>query len=270
VRKFLARIIVAFAKLVTFPLEPTRRRDARIIVCDLLAPTYPVSTKHGELVFDAGFRWSLRSASVFPRWEPDTRDWIDEFPEGACFWDIGANVGMFSLYSALRPGIRVLAFEPAGNSFAVLNKNIGLNDMEDRIAAYCIAFSDDTKLDTLYMGFANAGSFGTDVNQFDEVVDTKFRQGCVGFSVDDFMSSFSPPLPTHVKIDVDGLEAAIVRGGRTTFASPSVRSMLVEVEGDPTSPRNREIMASMTEFGFTARPLERPECRNIIFDRTPV
>lgn len=269
-RRFLAAIVVAFAKLVTFPLEPTRRRDARIIVRDHLAPTYPVSTKHGDLIFDASFRWSLRSADVFPRWEPETQGWIDEFPEGACFWDIGANVGMFSLYAALRPGVRVLAFEPAGSSFAVLNRNIGLNDMESRIAAYCIAFSDDTKLDTLYMGFANAGSFGTEVNQFDEVVDTKFRQGCIGYSVDDFVSAFSPPLPTHVKIDVDGLEAAILGGGRDTFSMSSVRSMLVEVEGDPASARNREIMASMTEFGFTVRPAERPECRNIIFDKVQV
>ena len=204
----------------------------------------------------------------FPAGEPETQEWIDEFPEGACFWDIGANVGMFSLYAALRPGVRVLAFEPAGSSFAVLNRNIGLNDMESRIAAYCIAFSDDTKLDTLYMGFANAGSFGTEVNQFDEVVETKFRQGCIGYSVDDFVSAFSPPPPTHVKIEVDGLEAAILRGGRDTFSVSSVRSMLVEVEGD--SVRSREIVALLTGLGFTTRPRGQAECRsrNIIFDRS--
>ena len=34
-------------------------------------------------------------------------------PDGSCFWDIGANVGLFSLYAALRPKIDVLAFEPS-------------------------------------------------------------------------------------------------------------------------------------------------------------
>ena len=213
-RRFLAAIVVAFAKLVTLPLGTTRRRDARIMVRDRLAPTYPVSTKHGDLVFDASFRWSLRSADVFPRWEPETQEWIDEFPEGACFWDIGANIGMFSLYAALRPEVRVLAFEPAGITYAVLNRNIGLNDMEDRIAGYCIAFSEETKLDKFNMPFANAGFFGTEINWLDEVMEMKFRQGCVGFSIDDFVSTFAPPLPAHIKIDVDGIEAGILRGGK--------------------------------------------------------
>lgn len=267
-RRFLAAIVVAFAKLVTFPLEPARRRDARIIVRDRLAPTYPVSTKHGDLVFDASFRWSLRSADVFPRWEPETREWIDEFPEGTCFWDIGANVGMFSLYAALRPEVRVLAFEPAGITYAVLNRNIELNDMEDRIAGYCIAFSEETKLDKFNMQFSNAGFFGTEINWLDEVMEARFRQGCVGFSIDDFVSTFAPPLPTHVKIDVDGIEAGILRGGSEALSSPSVRSMNVEIIGDMEVPRNREIVTLMAELGFRPRSRASAESANVIFDRT--
>ena len=269
-RRFLAAIVVAFAKLVTLPLGPTRRRDARIMVRDRLAPTYPVSTKHGDLVFDASFRWSLRSADVFPRWEPETQEWIDEFPEGACFWDIGANIGMFSLYAALRPGVRVLAFEPAGITYAVLNRNIELNDIEDRIAGYCIAFSEETKLDKLNMPFASAGFFATDINWLDEVMEMKFRQGCVGFSIDDFVSTFAPPLPTHIKIDVDGIEAGILRGGRETLSSSSVRSMNVEIIGDFESKKNRDIFVLMDELGFQPRSRLQDKEANVIFDRSAI
>ena len=78
---------------------------------------------------------------------------------------------------------------------------------------------------------------------------------------------FSPPLPTHVKIDVDGIEADILRGGRRTLSAQSVRSMIVEVERDLDTPHNREILGLMAELGFTARPKASPGLLNVIFDR---
>lgn len=273
-RNFLARIIVAFAKLVTFPLSPLRRRDARIRARDLLLATHPVDTERGRLTFDANTRWGYLGARNLLRSEPDTLEWLDSLPDHACFWDIGANIGTFSLYAALGVDRRVLAFEPAASSFAVLNRNIELNGMADRIAAYCVAFAQETRLDALNMASTSAGKsmhgFGTEIDQFDEIIDTKFRQGAVGFSIDDFVTMFSPPLPTHVKIDVDGIEAQILRGGRDTLSAPSVESIIVEIERDLDSPRNREIFASMTELGFTATPKASPELRNVIFVRSSV
>ena len=32
--------------------------------------------------------------------EPDTLNWIDNFKEDEIFWDIGANIGLYSLYAA--------------------------------------------------------------------------------------------------------------------------------------------------------------------------
>ena len=270
-RKFLARVIVAFANLVTRPLGPARRREAKIIARDFLSATVPVETKRGRLVFDGNTRYGSGAARNFLAGEPDTLEWLNALPDHACFWDIGANIGTFSLYAALGPGQRVLAFEPAAASFAVLNRNIELNRMEDRIAAYCLAFSEETKLGVLNMSSTGAGrsmhGFGTDINQFGEVIDTKFLQGAVGFSIDDFVTAFSPPLPTHVKIDVDGIEAGILRGARDTLSAPSVESMIVEIERDLDSPHNREIFALMTELGFAARPKASPKFNNVVFDR---
>ena len=70
-----------------------------------------------------------------------------------------------------------------------------------------------------------------------------------------------------MKIDVDGIEADILRGDRRTLSAPSVRSMIVEIERDLSSPHNREILALMAEFGFKARPKASPQLRNVVFDR---
>lgn len=137
-------------------------------------------------------------------------EWIDAFPDDAVFWDIGANIGTFALYAGFKPVVRVLAFEPAASSFAVLNRNIELNSL-DRITAYCIAFAGDTRLASFNMASTSPGAsmhgFGTERNQFGGAIDVNFSQGAVGFSIDDFVTMFSPLLPTHVKIDVDGIGA---------------------------------------------------------------
>ena len=109
--------------------------------------------------------------------------------------------------------------------------------------------------------------FGTERDQFGSAIDINFRQGAVGFSIDDFVTMFSPPLPTHVKIDVDGIEADILRGGCKTLSAQSVRSIIVEVERDQNSPHNREILGLMAGFGFNARAKASPGLRNVIFDR---
>ena len=76
---------------------------------------------------------------------------------------------------------------------------------------------------------------------------------------------FSPPLPTHVKLDVDGLEPDILRGGVKTFSAPSVQSMIVEMEG--SDERQAGIVALMAKLGFTAVPKSSPGDRNMVFRR---
>jgi len=282
VRKFLARIIVVFANIGTSFLSPQFKGFVRISVRENLAEKLPVATPHGSIVFCEN---SSASALILNSWrkgayEPDTQAWIDAMPEDACFWDIGANIGVFSLYAALRLRHgQVVAFEPAAGSYALLNRNIEANGMAHRVSAYCIALADLTRFDTLNMATTRAGScshgFGTEINDLGNRIDTKFRQGAVGFSADDFAQQFSPPLPTHVKMDVDGIEDGILLGGQAIFSAPSVRSMLIELR-DLDSPRNKKIADLMAGLGFVPRPKTAPETapthrhidyRNIVFDR---
>jgi FkbM family methyltransferase len=65
--------------------------------------------------------------------------------------DIGANIGMFSIYAAsIHPSVKVIAFEPAKDNFDALCENIQINNLKN-ITPYCYAISDfDEKSTTLY------------------------------------------------------------------------------------------------------------------------
>ena len=58
--------------------------------------------------------------------EPETLEWIDQFKgDKIVFWDIGANVGLYSIYAALKhKDIQIISFEPSVNNLRVLSRNI--------------------------------------------------------------------------------------------------------------------------------------------------
>ncbi len=108
---------------------------------------------------------------------------------------------------------------------------------------------------------------GTNLNAYEETSDAKFRQAAIGYAIDDFVRTSTPTRPTHLKIEVDGIEADLLRGGENTLKIPSVQSVLIEIMGDIDSPRNAEIISVMTAFGFSARPKKSPDYRNVIVER---
>ncbi len=269
--KGLASVVVGFANLVTLPLKTNRRRATKVTASEFLAQYTSVETRLGELRFYSNTRRAYHYPWQFHTDEPDTLVWIDSLPEGAVLWDVGANIGMYSMYAALRPGVQVVAFEPGAASFGLLNKNIEINGMDDRITAYPIALSDRTTLDVLNMATTVAGSsmhaFGTTTNAHDEEINIMFRQGAVGFSIDDFVRLFDPPTPTHLKIDVDSIEAEIIDGARNLLTDGPVRSVWVEIMGPEDTPRNAAIIGRLESLGYVCRPRENPEYRNMEFVR---
>ena len=267
----LAELIAAFVNLATLGFRPRRRATTLARIRRRITPIKTIRTARGQFRTYSPSGHSSRAVRDFPGYEPDTLAWIDDFPENSVLWDVGANIGLFSLYAALRPDARVVAFEPAAASYAVFNENLVLNGMGDRISGYPVALAGETRLDVLNMVRTSAGSamhgFGTERDIFDRPIKTRFRQGAVGFAIDDFVRLLSPPLPTHVKLDVDGIEADILRGGQRTLSAPGVRSIIVEIEGAIDSAHNREIFGLMDELGFRARPKGSPDYRNVVFDR---
>ena len=57
--------------------------------------------------------WVCRfRANTFSTKEPETLEWLDESESDGVFFDIGANVGLYSLYYGATKKGNVYAFEP--------------------------------------------------------------------------------------------------------------------------------------------------------------
>ena len=56
------------------------------------------------------------------------------------------------------------------------------------------------------------------------------------------------PVPTHIKVDVDGIEHKVINGCRKVLANPRLKSVLVEINTNLELHRN--IIRDMREFGF--------------------
>ena len=76
--------------------------------------------------------------------------------------------------------------------------------------------------------------------------------GMIGFTVDDFIAKFGAACPTHLKLDVDGLEWPILQGARATLSDARLRSAMVEISLTNGSERAASL-ALMRECGFDAR-----------------
>jgi len=178
----------------------------------------------------------LWRAETYATKEPDTIAWIDEFfREGDVVYDVGANIGQYSLYAArrLHGQCAVHAFEPEALNYAKLNRNIVLNGLTGVIVPYCLAISDETRLDTFYVqSFAPGAAlhtFGRPVTQGERPFEAQNQQGTMAVSIDDLTGRFGMPFPNHVKVDVDGLEEKVVAGAETALDDDRLRSVLIEV-----------------------------------------
>jgi FkbM family methyltransferase len=267
----IAGALAAMVRGATAVMKPKRRQVTRAMVCEELDPQIIVPTRAGDLVFACPTRRAALDPVNLLTDEPETLRWLDALPEGSVLWDIGAGVGVYALYGALVRRLQVVAFEPSAATYGVLCRNLHRNRLDDRVAAYCLALSDRTGLDRLYMADDGAGhsmhGFG-EARTVAGPITQPISQAVPGFSIDRLMADFAPPPPQHVKLDVDGIEARIIAGGAATLRRHT-RSILVEIEPAGGASAGLAIRAALAGLGFSedgafTRPGDR---RNVLFRR---
>jgi FkbM family methyltransferase len=194
-----------------------------------------------------------RAEGLFSK-EPDTIAWLKQLKKDDLFLDIGANIGVYTLYAAVCQQAKVIAFEPESQNFAALNRNLHCNNLQQQVVAYPLAASDVFSLTELHLSqFATGQSHHSahaPIGEGGVTYAPVFAQGTVAMTCDAAIASLSPNLaPRFVKIDVDGNEGRVVGGMGDLLVNPGVEQVLIELsDGDPA------IIAIMEAAGFETQP----------------
>ena len=147
---------------------------------------------------------------------------LRRLPPGAVVFDVGANIGSFALPVAhASPDARVHAFEPTAFAFAKLLRNLSLNpSLSGRIvpSRAFVAENDAAAVpDELYASWRVDGR-SPDAHEVHGGTMQPTRGASVT-SIDAVVSNAALSRLDLVKIDTDGSELRVLRGGRTTLAT---------------------------------------------------
>lgn len=198
-----------------------------------------------------------RVDSLFEK-EPITLEWIAGFGPNDVLIDVGANVGMYTIWAAKTRGVKVFAFEPESQNYSLLNRNIVLNKLGNSVTAYCLAISDVAGLSQLHLSqFAAGGSchsLGEKLDFKHEPMRPAFSQGCISAPLDELVASGTIPEPDHIKIDVDGFEPKVIAGARRIIERDKLRSLLIEVNQNLAD--HMDMVAELNTAGFKHDPAQ--------------
>lgn len=171
---------------------------------------------------------------------------------GDCFVDVGANVGVLTLEAAAAVGQRgrVIAVEPVPANVVRLRRNVALQ----RCCVVVVETAVGASAGTLRLGIAdtqreigNSGSYSSSteghtsvevpVVRLDDLIERELDAG---------------ERIALVKIDVEGMEADVLRGGAAALSSGRVRTVMYESNPSLGDSTPEELL---TAYGFEIRRL---------------
>jgi len=238
--KYFSKIIYFFLSIINFFFEKFFKRNILGWIKFFIEQNSyrEVKLKSGKklTLFSPNFLIDILIRDFFKK-EPETLDWIDNFKKEKkiIFWDIGSNIGLYSIYAASNyKNIEVISFEPSTSNLRILSRNISINNLEKKIKIFQIPL-------------------GLEKNKFLEFNERKFNEGESHNSLDkniDFEGNKINPtnkyqifstnidkiiedeildVPDYIKIDVDGIEHLILKGGLKLFKNYKVLEMQIEI-----------------------------------------
>jgi len=172
--------------------------------------TATVRLRTGDRVTVATGDVIQRYQYLFGEWEPHLSAFLrDRLQPGDTFIDVGAHRGAFSLLAsrAVGPGGRVVAIEPVPDYLTALTR-AALTNHRTNIRAVHSAVSDTTGTLTLYL--EDPANLGHTTAIRPRTVHTQYRTPTAPLT--DLVTADELATARVIKIDVEGAEAAAVRG----------------------------------------------------------
>jgi len=171
--------------------------------------------------------------------------------ENPTILDIGANTGSFSLIPIFNENAKIYSFEPMPRVFNILNRNIEINNLQEKVKCFQIALSNKNGKSTLKYPATNRDSglavIGTPLrfNQWHEVkVQT--------LTLDEFAKRKNINTVDMIKIDTEGCELFVLKGGEALIKE-NFPNILLEYNEQNTRQFDyepSEILELLTSWGY--------------------
>ena len=136
------------------------------------------------------------------------------------FFDIGSNVGSYSILANSHVGSTTISFEPLPATVELLRRNKKVNGNSISWNIEMLALGD--KVESLW--------FTSDRDTMNQIVDSEYVGAKLKVSVislDGYCNS-KQTLPNLIKIDAEGFDENVVRGGRNTLSDENVKAIIIE------------------------------------------
>lgn len=183
--------------------------------------------------------------------QDELAQFVETCTPGMTLIDVGAHYGVFTL-AALRyggPDARVIAVDPSPRAQRYLAANLALNAAESRVRCLAQALSDTPR--TIGMLTTGAGQAHMMIRPAEGRSDSV---GVTATTLDEIAAGAGRPI-THVKIDVEGYEGHVLRGGaallrdqRPIIALELHNDLLRQLGDDP-----RDVVAGLERAGYWCR-----------------
>ena len=200
-------------------------------------------------------------ASVYLGYEPYMAEAIKaNLPRGGSFWDVGANVGLYSLLAAKIVGGNgnVAAFEPSPEVFSLLRANTEGNKLV-RIFPYGVG-NTDGEMTFAAQGTGSSSSFIEEVTELNRGNNLGQEIRSVSVTVrkiDTLLEKLSPP--SLLKIDVEGFELEVLKGAARLLTE--VRpAMVIEVHPpqlEMSGGSDDRLLGILAEYSYNWQVIDR-------------
>jgi FkbM family methyltransferase len=188
---------------------------------------------------------------------PVQRELARRLERGGVFYDVGANVGFFSLLAARLVGDRghVCAFEPHPRNAAAIADNARLNGMS-QVRVFDVAIGASARRDELLMTEWDGGAALSNLPLGPSAAVARTEVEVV--PLDEFVPARGLPEPTFVKIDVEGAELEVIEGMTRTITRCKPVLLYEVDDGDDQTFRRRwaELDDRVRALGYEVLHLE--------------
>ena len=189
--------------------------------------------------------------------EPETLEWIDSFEkkENLIFWDIGANIGLYSIYNSLKnEKSTTIAFEPSSSNLRVLTRNISINKLEKNIKVFSQPLTNKENIfqemnESHFQEGGALNAFGEKFDHKGKEFNSEMKYSLFGTSINYLIENKFLEIPNHIKIDVDGIEHLILEGGNRVLNNKKIKSLSIEIN-ENFKEQHDKVLNLMNEFGF--------------------